>query len=187
MSEASTQTDRANANENIATDAAISEQFSESGDDAHQTTERLLAMIEQLRGRELRAQAELENYRKRAARDTEQQIKFANVALVRDLLEVVDNLDRATAAAESAQEAGALLQGVRMVQQQLASILAKYHCFPIEAVGQPFDPNYHEAISQVPSDRPAGIVIQQASVGYRMHDRVIRPSHVVVSAGPSMS
>jgi molecular chaperone GrpE len=149
--------------------------------------EQLMAQIDMYRDRELRAHAELENYRKRSARDVEQQIKFANVAIVRDLLEVVDNLDRAIETAEAKKESTALLEGVRLVHQQFLSVLAKFNCKPIEAVGKPFDPNLHQAIANFPNEAEAGTIIQQASVGYMMHDRVVRPSHVIVSAGPAQN
>ena len=133
----------------------------------------------------LKSHAEAENFRKRLQRDAEQQLRYANMPLVRDMLDVIDNLKRATDAATS--ETGnstALLDGVQMVTQQLANILAKFACKPIESVGQPFDPNIHEAIAQMPSaDVPAGHVLQEVAVGYLLHDRVIRPSQVIVSTG----
>jgi molecular chaperone GrpE len=149
--------------------------------------EQLMAQIEMFRDRELRAHAELENYRKRSARDVEQQIKFANVAIVRDLLEVVDNLVRAIETAEKKNESSSLLEGVRLVHQQFLTVLAKFNCKPIEAVGKQFDPNLHQAIANFPNEAEAGTIIQQASVGYMMHDRVVRPSHVIVSAGPAQT
>ncbi len=133
----------------------------------------------------LRARAELENFRKRMQRDAEQQLKYANVPLVRDLIEVVDNLNRAMSAAEQdATNATALRDGVGMVQNQLAAVLGKYGCKPIESVGKEFDPNIHEAIAQVPSPEfAAGLVAQEVAVGYLLHDRVVRPSSVIVSTG----
>ncbi|MCC6508280.1 MAG: nucleotide exchange factor GrpE [Pirellulaceae bacterium] len=135
----------------------------------------------------LKSHAEAENFRKRLQRDSEQQLRYANLPLVRDLLDVVDNLKRATdAASGDAANAGALLNGVQMVTNQLTNILTKFACKPIESVGQPFDPNIHEAIAQMPSpDVPAGSVLQEVAVGYVLHDRVIRPSSVIVSTGPA--
>lgn len=137
----------------------------------------------------LRARAELENFRKRMQRDAEQQLKYANVPLVRDLVEVVDNLKRATEAAQQdSASASALRDGVDMVVQQLISVLGKYGCQPIESVGCEFDPNVHEAIAQMPSqEHAAGVVAQEVAVGYRLHDRVVRPSNVIVSTGPAGS
>jgi molecular chaperone GrpE len=78
-----------------------------------------------------------------------------------------------------------LLEGVRLVYQQFLTVLAKFDCKPIESIGKEFDPNLHQAIANVPNEAPAGTVIHQASIGYLMHDRVVRPSQVVVSAGPA--
>lgn len=138
----------------------------------------------------LLAQAELENFRQRMKRDTDQQLKYSNLPLVRDLLDVIDNLNRATESAGQAQaehdpaRGQALLDGVRMVVRQFESVLNKYGCKPIQAVGQPFDPNFHEAISQMPSPvHAAGTVAHEVAVGYTLHDRVVRPSSVIVSTG----
>lgn len=135
----------------------------------------------------LRARADLENYRKRMQRDSEQQLKYANVPLVRDLIEVVDNLNRAMeAASQDAANASALRDGVGMVLNQLATVLSKYGCKQIESVGHEFDPNVHEAIAQLPSEEHAvGIVSQEVAAGYLLHDRVVRPSSVIVSSGPT--
>ena len=134
----------------------------------------------------LRARADLENFRKRMQRDADQQLKYANVPLVRDLIEVVDNLNRAMDAAnQDATNATALRDGVGMVLSQLATVLGKYGCKKIESVGFEFDPNVHEAIAQMPSaEHAAGVVSQEVAAGYLLHDRVVRPSSVIVSSGP---
>ena len=137
----------------------------------------------------LRTRAELENFRKRMQRDLEQQVKYANMPLMRELLDVVDNLNRALAAAnqdESGSDAGALSKGVQMVTEQLVATLGKFGCKAVDSVGTEFDPNIHEAISQMPSEEhPAGTVAQEVAVGYVLHDRVVRPSNVIVSTGPA--
>ncbi len=149
---------------------------------------KLEAELKEAKERELRSQAELENFRKRMLRDVEQQLRFANLPFARDLLDVVDNLNRATSSAEASHADDPLFQGVKLVQQQLMQVFAKYHCKPIEALGKPFDPNFHQAIAQSPSDEhEAGIIMVEASVGYTIHDRVIRPSQVIVSTGASKS
>ncbi|MFO0013582.1 MAG: nucleotide exchange factor GrpE [Planctomycetota bacterium] len=168
--------------------------FAEQGGDRtgrqEESPERLVDALEQqvvdLRQRELKAQAELENFRKRMVRETESQIKFASLPLVRDLLDVVDNLHRAIESSAASAGSEGLVEGVRMVQQQLVAVLEKHSCKPIESLGKTFDPNVHQAIAQQPSPEfPAGTVLQEVSVGYRMHDRVVRPSMVIVSTGPS--
>lgn len=142
----------------------------------------------------LRVRAEMENFRKRMQRDSDQQLKYANVPLIRDLVEVVDNLNRALDAAKQesvggaqqalASQTAALRDGVQMVLDQLASALSKYGCKRIESVGHEFDPNVHEAIAQMPSpEHAAGRVMQEVSAGYLLHDRVVRPSSVIVSTG----
>ena len=135
----------------------------------------------------LRAHAELENFRKRMQRDSDQQLKYANLPLLRDLLEVVDNINRALEAARSdADNPEALLAGVEMIREQLLGVLAKFGCKPVQAVGSEFDPNIHEAIAQMASgEHAAGAVAQEVAVGYLLHDRVIRPSSVIVSTGPA--
>ena len=154
-----------------------------NGDD---TIRRLESDLKEARERELRSQAELENFRKRTMRDVEQQIRFANFPFARDLLEVVDNLNRATSSAESVDPNDPLLLGMKLVQQQLMQVFEKYHCKPIDALGQLFDPNYHQALAQAPSpEYEANRVMVEASKGYLMHDRVIRPSQVIVSTGTS--
>ena len=103
----------------------------------------------------------------------------------RDLLPVVDNIDRAIEAAEKAGEAENLLAGFRLVKQQLHTLLSRNQCEPIAAEGQVFDPNFHQAILQQPSaDVPAGNVMMVTQPGYKMHDRVVRPAQVIVSSGP---
>ena len=157
---------------------------------ANETPEQIVDLLEQqvaeFRDRELKAQAELENFRKRLLRDTEQQLKYAVVPFVRDLLEVVDNLNRATDSATAGGSTDSLVSGVRLVQSQLATVLGKYDCRPIVSVGQTFNPHHHQAISQMPStEYAAGIVMHETSVGYILYDRVIRPSMVIVSTGPA--
>lgn len=133
--------------------------------------------------RVLRAQAELENFRKRMRREMEEERRYANLPLLSSLLPVLDNLERAIQSAETAHQSGPLLEGVKMVIAQLVAVLEKHDCQRISAEGQPFDPNQHQAIAQIPSDQhPAGHVIQVAVGGFKLHDRVIRPAQVLVSA-----
>ncbi len=173
---------------NTESESAINDSvFAESMDE---TPEQIVDLLEQqvaeFRERELKAQAELENFRKRILRDTEQQLKYALVPFARDLLEIVDNLNRAIDSAATNPGAESLMTGVKLVQTQLTNVLAKYDCRPILSIGQPFDPNVHQAIAQQPSDQHAsGIVSFETSIGYMMHDRVIRPSMVIVSTGPA--
>ncbi len=98
-----------------------------------------------------RTQADFENYQKRNQRDREQERRFAAATLASDLLPVLDNLERATAAAQQAGEKGPLVQGVNMVHGQLLDLLRRHGITPIDALGQPFDPNRHSAVMQQPT------------------------------------
>jgi molecular chaperone GrpE len=132
--------------------------------------------------RALRVQAELENYRKRTRREMEEERRYAVLPFAKDLLSVVDNLERALAAAQG--DGSGLLEGVQMVSAQLQNVLSQHQCTRIESVGKPFDPNVHQAIAQETSDEhPAGTVTREAQSGYKLFDRVIRPAQVFVSTG----
>ena len=146
--------------------------------------ERFRRSAEEADKRVLQAQAEAENFRKRMRRDFEDQIKFASTDLVVDMLEVRDNLLRAIEASSS-DDASGLRDGVAMVLKQLDDVLAKHGVQEIPASGEVFDPNHHEAISQMPSDVPSGEIAHVAVAGFKLHERVIRPSQVVVSTGPA--
>jgi molecular chaperone GrpE len=145
----------------------------------------LRSELDAARDKTLRVTAELENYRKRASRELETERRYAAQPLLRDLLPVLDNVQRAIDSAGAAGSGAGLLEGVKLVAQQLHAILQRHHCTRIEALGHPFDPHLHEAISQVrTADHPPGMVIVEAAPGYLLHDRVIRPAQVVVSAAP---
>jgi molecular chaperone GrpE len=132
-----------------------------------------------------RTRADFENYQKRMKRDLAEERRYAQVPLASDLLAVLDNLERATAAAQQAGEKGPLVQGVAMVHSQLLDSLRRHGVTPIEAQGQPFDPNHHQAVTQQPSkEHPPMTVLQVLEQGYLIHDRVLRPARVVVSTAP---
>jgi molecular chaperone GrpE len=153
---------------------------------AETEVEKLRLDLEEAGDRLLRAQAELDNYRKRARRELEDSLRYATMALLRDLLPVIDNLGRAlAAAAEQPQEQSGLVDGVKMVAQSFEAVLARHGCKRIDALGKPFDPAFHEAISQQPSnDQPPQTVLYVAQDGYTLHDRVVRPAQVIVSTAP---
>ena len=138
--------------------------------------------LEDARDRVLRAQAELDNYRKRARREIEDAGRFANLPLMRDLLPVLDNISRAVKAADAAHDLASLLEGVKMVEGQLETVLRQNHCKKIDALGLPFDPHLHQAISAQPAKgSEPNTVIQVVQDGYQVHDRVVRPAQVIVS------
>ena len=130
-----------------------------------------------------RVAADFENYRKRVARDQESLVARAHERLVKELLPVLDDLERALAAAEQHEEAK-LEEGVRLVHQELAAALEREGLAEIETNGQ-FDPHVHEALLSRPSDAEEGSVLEVVQKGYRLGDRVVRPARVVVAAAPA--
>jgi molecular chaperone GrpE len=138
------------------------------------------------RDRVLRLTAELQNLRNRQARELADLRKYAPIDLMRDILPVLDNMDRALDAASKTGEGESLLEGIRLVRGQLASALAQHGCVEIAAEGEAFDPDRHQAILQQPSlEVPAGEVMMVTQAGYQLHDRVVRAAQVIVSAGPT--
>jgi molecular chaperone GrpE len=130
-----------------------------------------------------RTRAEFENYQKRVHRDLADERRYAHAALARDLLPVLDNLQRALDAARQVGEQGPLAEGVNLVLAQQLDILRRFGVTPIDALGQPFDPQIHEAVLQEPgSDAAPGTVVRVLEPGYRLHERVLRPPKVVVAA-----
>lgn len=126
--------------------------------------------------------AEFDNFKKRAQREREDLRKFGWENTARDLLQVLDNLERAVAHTPPGTDKS-LVDGLQMVMNQLRTTLHQHGVQVIEALAKPFDPNFHEAISQAPSDHPAGTVAQEHMKGFTLHGRLLRPSRVVVSEG----
>ncbi len=136
----------------------------------------------------LRTTADFDNFKKRAAREKQEAIKYANESLIQKLLPVLEAFDMAlTAAQAAAPEAGQSLQaGVSMVCQQLKGVLAEAGLEEVDALGKPFDPNLHEALSQQETaEVPEGQVVQQLRKGYKLRDRLLRPASVVVAKQPA--
>ncbi|MEI8370553.1 MAG: nucleotide exchange factor GrpE [Planctomycetia bacterium] len=132
----------------------------------------------------LRTQAELENFRKRSRRELEDAHRYREIDLLRSLLPVLDNVERALDAAGKKADFESLIAGFRMTGQQLEKLLLIHGCKPIETEGQPFDPAIHEAILQQSVEGvAAGTVVGAATKGYKLHDRVVRPAQVIVSKG----
>jgi len=143
------------------------------------------ADLDRFRDLALRSQADFENYKKRCAREKEEGIKFANTGLLEKLVPIVDNFELGLEAARGEGEKSPIYSGMSLVLKQLNDFLADHGLQPIEAVGQKFDPNLHEAIAHEPSNEvPEEHVVRQTRRGYRFKDRLLRPSSVVVSSGP---
>lgn len=165
-------------------DAVISE--ADEGENVLSPAEAALEALErerdELKDQLLRARAEFDNYRKRMLREGEQLRKTAAQGLMRSLLPIVDNLERALSHAEDKSDGFA--QGVEMIVKQFSNVLADQGLQPIPSVGEIFDPNVHEALTHQPSDQyPADTVMEEFQRGYRLGDYVLRPSQVVVSSG----
>ncbi len=132
----------------------------------------------------LRTRAEFDNYRKRVARDDARLRKMAAESIIRDLLPVLDNLDRALAHVND--DSGGLSQGVEMIRKQFSEVLVRHGLDTIPSAGRVFDPNVHEAVACTPSEEvPPNHVVQEFQKGYRLGDFVLRPAKVVVSTGPA--
>jgi molecular chaperone GrpE len=144
----------------------------------------LQADLDRFRDLALRSQADFENYKKRAAREKEDAIKYANSSLLERLITIVDNFELGLEAARGESERSPIYSGMTLVLKQLNDFLAENGLESIEAEGKQFDPNLHEAIGHEPSKVfPEGTVIRQTRRGYRLKDRLLRPSSVVVSSG----
>lgn len=134
------------------------------------------------RDRWLRAVADYENIKKRTASDRAALLKYKNEDLLRDLLPVIDNMERALEHAQATAGMNAVVEGVNMVLSMFYEVLKKYGVKEIEALDLPFDPNFHEALARVPNaEKPNNTVMQVAEKGYLYNDRLLRPARVVVS------
>jgi len=145
----------------------------------------LQADLDRFRDLALRSQADFENYKKRAAREKEDAVKYANSSLLQRLVSILDNFELGLAAAKTESERSPIYSGMVLVQKQLTDLLEENGLQAIEAEGKKFDPNLHEAIAHEPSGIPEETVIRQARRGYRFKDRLLRPARVVVSSGPA--
>ena len=144
------------------------------------------ADLDRFRDLAMRTQADFENYKKRSAREKDDAIKYANKSLLEKLVSIVDHFELGLEAARGEGENSPVLSGMSLVLKQLQDFLAENGLQAIEAVGQKFDPNFHEAIGHEPSaDVPEDVVIRQTRRGYQYKDRLLRPSAVVVSSGPT--
>jgi molecular chaperone GrpE len=169
-------------------DKVLLEALSEELQSGKQQFDELTKERDDLQDKLLRLQAEFENFRRRGLKERQEAHNFGHQNLVKDLLPTVDNLERAIAhSSESAEGSGgedlqALLQGIELVQRELLGVLGKYGVSKIEAESKPFDPAYHEAMTQIVDDSVAsGTVIQVLEEGYQLRDRMLRPTRVVVS------
>ncbi len=133
----------------------------------------------------LRMAADLENYKRRVAKELQERTAFANERLITELLPPLDDCDHAIKALEDGSDPEAVLEGVRLIGRHLRSVLGKFGLEEIPAQGQPFDPNVHEALGSVTTDEvEEGTVTQVHRKGYSLHGRVLRPAQVLVAQAP---
>lgn len=135
---------------------------------------------EELKNRLLRLQADFDNYRKRAKAEKVELVEYANQELIKKLLPVLDNMDRASSSSESSEEG--IREGLEKITKQLKDVLEKEGLAAIDCEGEPFDPNCHEAVMcEEDSEHPSNTVVQELQKGYMMKDKVLRPSMVKVA------
>jgi molecular chaperone GrpE len=161
-----------------------------SPEDAGLVTDLQLALaakaeeVKVLNDKYLRLAAEFENYKRLIQRDQRDQIRFGNEQLLKELLPVVDNLERAIKSSREGGSSDVLIQGVDLTLKQLTGALTRFHVVPVETVGRLFDPATHQAVASVASDKvPDQHIVDELQRGYLLHDRILRAAMVSVSAG----
>jgi len=171
--------------------SAVTEALIEAKRELEEALEQTRTQYSELRSKWMRAAADLENYKKRARREREEAIKFGNEKLIKDMLPVIDDLDRTLevlSTSEGQEQSQGVIDGIRMVQKKFLSQLEKHEVTSFESVGQPFDPAQHEAVHQLHSnDVPAGGVVNEMRRGFYISGRLLRPSLVTVSLGAEPS
>lgn len=149
----------------------------------------LLAKEEEARAlseKYVRICAELDNFKKRTAKDRADQLRYANESLLKDLLPVLDNLERAIEHMKAAPDVAKWVEGVELTHRQSLDVMKRYGVVPIESLGEPFDPSVHQAVAFVDTNEHAeNTVAEELQKGYRYHDRILRPAMVAVARTPS--
>jgi len=156
-----------------------------AGEGAAETVEELRRQVEEKQDRLLRALAEAENFKRRTQRERDESVRYANESMLRDLIPVLDNLDRAVGAARAAGGAEGIVGGIELIQRELLKVLERAGVTRYSALGQPFDPTRHEAIARlISADAKPGTVVAETMPGYLLHNRVLRAALVSVAAAP---
>jgi molecular chaperone GrpE len=151
-------------------------------DPAEQSAAEIASLKDQL----LRARADFENSRKRLMREKEDSLRYANQGILADLLPLLDHLELGLQAASAGTDVASVVAGVKLIQSQFERFLTEHGVTPIEALGKPFDPNWHEALGQEPAPgKPEGTVLHLRRRGFKLGDRLLRPASVVTVAPPS--
>lgn len=163
-------------------DSFTAEEVSEGASDTGTEVKRLQDLADEYQGRALRAQADFDNFRRRTQKEKEELAQYATSKLVTELLTVLDNFERALVTTPSSPESESFVKGVNMIFRQLDGVLKSEGLTAMETVGQPFNPEYHQAIMQVESEEyEEGIVTEEVQKGYLLKDKVLRPAMVKVS------
>ncbi|WP_272037710.1 nucleotide exchange factor GrpE [Paenibacillus sp. JJ-100] len=172
------------AEQNPVNEAAAAEAQAEEIIDQEQTElTRLKAEAEESQQRLMRAQADFDNFRRRTQREKEDLAKYASMKLITELVPVIDNFERAMATVPEGTETESFAKGIQMILRQLETVLASEGLAAMETVGQPFNPEFHQAIMQVDSEEhEEGIVVEEVQKGYMLKDKVLRPAMVKVSS-----
>jgi molecular chaperone GrpE len=164
------------------TDNLEQEAAGEAADPVQAELQALRKLAEENQERYLRTQADFDNFRRRSRQEKEDFAKYASSKLVEQLLPVVDNFERAVAASKDSNDFESLLKGIEMTQRQLGQVLEQEGLKKMETEGQPFDPDYHQAIMQVESEEhEEGIIVEELQKGYVFKDKVLRPAMVKVA------
>lgn len=159
------------------------EQASSGGEAVQGEAVQLRAQVDELQNKLLRAQADFDNFRRRARQEKEEFAKYASQKLLEQLIPVFDNFERAVSASKENQDLDSLAKGIDMIYRQMSQVLEQEGVKPIEAVGQPFNPEFHQAVMQVESEEhEEGIIVEELQKGYMLKEKVIRPSMVKVSS-----
>jgi len=169
---------------NVAEKDSIEENsFNNNGEDQEPSKEELLQQkVDELNDKFLRLYSEYDNYRKRTAKEKLDLVKTASVEVISDLLPVVDDMERAINSSKESEECDAITEGFRLIHSKMRSILEKKGLKPIESVGQPFDTDFHEAITYIPapSEDLKGKVVEEVEKGYTLNEKVIRYTKAVI-------
>jgi len=180
--------------ENIQTISDLDDQHSSGASTASSVDESQAALkakteeLQALQDKYLRLVAEFDNYKKLIQRERSETSKFANENLLRDLLPIIDNLERAVKAARDGSSSDGLIRGVELTLKQFKEVLSKYGVQAVSSVGNPFDPSRHQAMARIETkDEPDNNVIEEFQKGYLLHDRILRPAMVSVAMAPAES
>jgi molecular chaperone GrpE len=147
--------------------------------------EDLKRQLDEKQDRLLRALAEVDNVKRRTQRERDDYVRYANESLVRELLPVLDNFDRALEAARATREAAKVVEGITLIQRELLRVLERVGVTRFSALGERFDPNRHEATGRtVSGDQPPDTIVAELAPGYMLNGRLVRPAQVVVAAAP---